>query len=181
MQTGSKPLSFSFSCSRSHTTHNMKLFIIFAISVLNLHLSSQFYNIQELNYGFYFETMDKIQIQTSTWTFISHINLTLYTEEIEEATKLTQEAKRQCEILNNQIDIAELCNDIVLELDHELDEIKRNNHYIITPNPTNTSNRKKRGLFNIVGQGLKFFFGTLDSSDATMYTEYIKKIDIIIK
>lgn len=111
--------------------------------LIQLQRSTTFYNITQLNYGFLFEIIDTIQLQASTWTFVSHINLTTYQQELEYANNLVEEARRQCEILSVNVKIAELCSDIISEQDIELIEIKSNNEYIISPNRANDNQRKK--------------------------------------
>lgn len=172
MQTKSDP---SFFFPEEAITTNMKLALLMPIILTLLHHSTPYYNITTLQYGFLFENIGNIHIQSSAWTFISHINLTTYRQEIHYAHDLLAEARRQCNMLNHRVQIAELCGDIILELDSELSEIERNNEYIISSDTAPDSTRRtKRGLLNIVGHGLKFLFGTLDSSDAKQYSNQIK-------
>lgn len=144
------------------------------ILLFNLSSSLSFHNISNLEYGFLFEKLNNIQLQSSSWIFISHINLTEHINEIKYAAELINITETQCDILRNQRDEMELCDNILIGLNNELNEIRQNSEYIISNKP---NKRKKRGLLNIVGHTFKLLFGTLDTTDAERYTAAIGKIN----
>jgi hypothetical protein len=71
---------------------------------------------------------------------------------------------------DNGIDV---CDSIVAQLQSDLDEIIENHQYIF---PSEIKNRRKRGLLNIVGYGMKTLFGTLGPADEEKYSNLFSKL-----
>lgn len=81
------------------------------------------------------------------------------------------EYKRNIEIMERNIKRLPEENS---SLERKMQKI-RNEFQILLPHPT--VNRQKRGLFNIVGTGLQFLFGTMDDRDRQDIEEHLKIIE----
>lgn len=146
--------------------------LIFAI----IHSTSS-YNITKLEPGIIFEKLHTIHLQASTWTFISHINLTVHREEINYVTNLINTIKQQCKLLITHKNRNELCDGIILELEKELSEITEYDEFISYVEPEKSHKRRARGLVNVIGLGMKVLFGTMTEADAEKYMSYIHSLE----
>lgn len=155
----------------------MKLFRLTICSLLIIGLRAE-WNISEVSPGFIFEPECRIELIAGSWRFLTSINLTSYFAEISYAEEIVGRTTNYCVSLQNAEmthhfgESSGLCNGLITELNYELSELKENNEYIL-----NNSKRSKRGAINIIGHGLKFLFGTMDTSDADAIFKHIHEFD----
>lgn len=148
----------------------ISLLFVFAVPISS-------YNITKLEPGIMFEKLQTIHIQSSTWTFISHINLTTHKEEIEYVTDLINNTKQQCSLLITSNNRNHLCDAILVQLEKDLYDITTQDEYILTQSQDKNRKRKTRGLINVIGYGMKALFGTMTESDAEKYMAEIRNLE----
>lgn len=144
----------------------MKIYILIYTSLViltHLYSATPTYNWTKLNNAIIFEKLETIVLQSSQWIFVSNINLTTYTEEIQLATRLVNETKTQCKLLTKFNNENELCDSIVLQLETELDRIYNENEFIISDdiNP----HKKRRAADTIA----KILYGSINKETAYNY------------
>jgi hypothetical protein len=170
MQTKSIFFLYSFHAATESEMRN----IIGLILILPAITPSPMYNITNVTNTFIFEKCETIQIQSSTWTFISHVNLTNYIEELAYAAYLINTIEIQCKSMISYNSENEICHGIVLQLKTELDEIYDTDQYIISSEKAN--NRNRRGLVNAGGNLIKILFGNPNADDAEKFTAQILEL-----
>lgn len=138
------------------------------------------YNIEKLdnNPGLYFSRRFSFLLATESWTIAVDYNLQELENKMKEVSSIWNEAQKlqhelktigstwshhQFQQTRNTLKNTEL-------------KVKRL-HEIIGAQPTPTSKRRRRGIFNVIGTGLKTLFGTMDNDDAEYLNEKISTID----
>lgn len=131
------------------------------------------HNVTKIKPGLIFENIGSLQTQASSWKIVTYINLTTYFAELNYVESLVTEVEGQCNLLKETNETEVLCDKIIMEMKDDIMELRDNNRFFI---PKRAS-RVKRGQLNIVGHGLKFLFGTMDSSDANYYYDHIRQLE----
>lgn len=135
------------------------------------------YNIEDLNFkpGLYFAKKQSLTLITESWTIAVDYNL----EEIEEKQDHLETIWKATLELRNKSTGTMWTNAQFQGTLNEMMTTKakiRRLHELTGAEPT-SRNRKRRGIFNSIGFGLKTLFGTMDSDDAEYYNEKISTID----
>lgn len=151
--------------------------ILCSLSIIAL--SHAKWNITTISPGFLFEPDSNIELISGSWKFLTNINLTTYYSQIEYAEEIVIRTSNFClSLQNSEMAVnfgnpSSICKGFIAELNEELAEIKSHNKYI----SIHQNKRSKRGLFNVIGHGFKFLFGTMDASDAKLIESQINDFE----
>lgn len=144
-----------------------RMTLIFVAITLILSRVQAWHNITRVEPGLIFESVGSI------WKIVTYINMTTYFSELLYVESLVTGIEDQCNLLKRTNETETLCDTIAAELKDDIRELQENNKYFIPKR----SNRSKRGHLNVVGHILKFLFGTMDNTDATLYRKHIDELE----
>ena len=111
--------------------------------------------------GIHKEIVGDMKIIDNKWSMIINFNLLELNLNVEKTKRVFTDLNNYCNHMK-QYGTHSCSKDIL----YGSDLIKRLNNDNNRINDLLSKKRTKRGLFNIIGSGFKFFFGTMDASDA---------------
>lgn len=112
--------------------------------------------------GIYNEVIGEMKIIDSQWNMVINFNLTELTSNIEKTKTVFADLKKFCVYMRHHKQDANCFKEVRIGTDL----IRRLENDDLRVHDLLGKSRVKRGFFNIIGSGLKFFFGTMDSTDA---------------
>lgn len=129
-----------------------------------------YYSIHDLSStaGIYYEKIAEVHFYDQSWKLITYLNTSYlnYRQKLvlHYNTKIDKICKSQKDSLT--------CNKLLPTLQHRIPILENAHENLLSLiGHKNFNLRRKRGLLNIIGSGLKSLFGTMDENDA----EYIKE------
>ncbi|KAL4105021.1 hypothetical protein QTP88_020296 [Uroleucon formosanum] len=129
--------------------------------------------------GMYFENQGPLRLTNSDWKLLIYVKL----DNFNQRTKDTMNFYKRTLITCNDLTIAyegmfkTTCDNFKLTSNSLEREVSRKRFYMLQSiDETDTVNREKRGLVNLVGRVQKTLFGTLDDTDAELYDRQIEKL-----
>lgn len=159
--------------------------VLFVVWEATLALSKQYeYRELKTDLGLYFEEIAEIRFYHEEWKLATYINLTGYEEEYYNLQQMVSSVKQVCLQLRTEnrtskftdiFNTTEGCGPITEEIDVIMAEIEEYNSRWFYSGKTE-SNRKKRGLLNIIGEVSKALFGTLSETDSIEYLKEFEKL-----
>jgi hypothetical protein len=126
--------------------------------------------------GIYYENKGLLNLYNTEWQVIAYTNLKGIDSQSKELEQYIKHITRLCQdvIVQNWTD----CQHFPEISRTRLLQIKRTEDLIIGVTEHRPKNaRKRRGVFNFIGEISKVLFGTLDNDDATYYNEQIKHFE----
>jgi len=104
--------------------------------------------------GLYYENEGQLKLTNINWNIITYVNLTNYNLRITTLKQYFSVIEAVCKNVTKVVKNAK-CNDVNTTINTLLEEVeKRKNQYFLMLGTT-PSSRKKRGLFNFVGDMYK--------------------------
>lgn len=123
--------------------------------------------------GVYFDAEGTVQFSDEFWNVITHVDLSYIEPHLYNVKSFIETTEKLCKLASNKR-FRNLCSAILAPLkvllEQDFTHLESLTHLISNEKPT----RFKRSLMNFGGSVLKFFFGTLDSSDAEKYNDAIE-------
>ncbi|XP_044765738.1 uncharacterized protein LOC123321989 [Coccinella septempunctata] len=124
--------------------------------------------------GIIFHNLGLAKISNEHFTLLSYINLTHIEEKVQVIKDFYSITLSTCHIaINDQL--ANECFNQMKYIQKKLETIQKSFN-IITHKINVISRRKRRGLMNAVGTGIKWLFGNPDSDDAQFYSDSINSL-----
>lgn len=111
--------------------------------------------------GIYYENIGEMKIAENKWTLVLNFDLNDINTNVDQTKLVFTKMTRYCSNLrsfgqDSCLKDIKIGRDLIIRLDNDKHRI----------NELLGKTRMKRGLFDVIGLGFKFFFGTMDSSDA---------------
>lgn len=149
----------------------MKINHIMVLLLCNM-VSGFPYHIKEVEKNaFVVEEIGKIQMYEDTWTLVVYVNISSYMEELNNIIHYEMELEKLCDYLKDHP--SKSC-DLIPE---QLKLVIKDTTSLSSLLPGVQENkRKRRGLFNFIGDFQSIMFGTLSESDARFYDEQISRL-----
>jgi hypothetical protein len=122
---------------------------------------TQQYNVSSINnnQSIYFDKLSGLHYIRDEWNIVVFYNMSTYWLTLQNINNYVIHKKNSCPADNTQ------CQSVILQLDHELDEINNYNQLFTNYH----TKRQKRGLVNGVGYIANSLFGVLDQRFADQY------------
>lgn len=126
--------------------------------------------------GLYYDNVGQVEVYSTTWRIVTYVNLESMTERFQKAERYGRTAVQRCRDTLQQLNVGLIeCRLLDQQVTHHVEKITGLQQLIhqLTKHET----RRRRGVFNFVGQVSKILFGTLDEADATYYKERIDAME----
>jgi hypothetical protein len=126
--------------------------------------------------GIYYENLGEVTLFNTEWKTVVYVNLKDTDQESERIEQYIDHINKLC--LTAETKNWTSCNHFEGIARDKLNQIKGSEKllkYLIGSNVTHR--RRRRGIFNFIGEISKVFFGTLDSDDADYYNDQIKRFE----
>lgn len=129
--------------------------------------------------GLYYESRGEADLYSSEWKIITFVNLTTLDVEFKRVEEYGERTLNFCE-KNSKAQWIQYsgCQVFMPSLRPKLAQLQQMKRILVQlsakPQP---SSKRRRGIFNFVGEVSKVLFGTLDERDAAYYTEQISKME----
>jgi hypothetical protein len=126
--------------------------------------------------GIYYKNKGQVNLYNTEWQVVVHHDLKGISIQSTEIDKYVKHANRLCQELaiQNWTD----CYHFSEISKEKLEQIKRTENLIMEISDHRFQRtRKRRGVFNFIGEISKVLFGTLDNEDAKYYNEQIKHFE----
>lgn len=153
---------------------NLTKLLLVLLIFCSLNSASRSYSITPLNSssGLLYNHLGKAKLSNSKFTLLTYLNLTQIDYEIQNSYLLYYKSLAVCNKLISK-HISFHCQNQLNYLKTKLNLIQSD--YSIISHQLSMK-RQKRGIINLVGDGLKWLFGTPDASDAQYYTDSINML-----
>lgn len=129
--------------------------------------------------GMYFENQGPLRLTNSEWKLLIYVKLDNFNRRTKDTMNFYEKTLNVC----NDLTIAyegmfkTTCDNFKLTSNSLEQEVSRKRFYMLQSiDETDTVNREKRGLVNLIGRVQKTLFGTLDDTDAELYDRQIEKL-----
>lgn len=151
--------------------------VALAAAVVVTALSSSEYSIDSYDQspGIYYESKGTAVLYNAVWKIIVFVNLNDVDKETMALKQYVHHVEMLC--LNSVIRNWTGCAHFNDDASDRLGQITRAETLLKEITDHNGDGRKKRGVFNFVGELSKILFGTLDDGDAKYYNEQIKAFE----
>ncbi|XP_049846063.1 uncharacterized protein LOC126298652 [Schistocerca gregaria] len=126
--------------------------------------------------GLYYDNRGQVEIYSTTWRIVTYVNLDIITERFQNAERYGRAAVQRCRETLTQLNVGLIeCRVLDQQVTHHVEKIT--GLQLLVQQLTKHETRRKRGVFNFVGQVSKILFGTLDEADAAYYKERIDAME----
>ncbi|XP_049807185.1 uncharacterized protein LOC126249565 [Schistocerca nitens] len=126
--------------------------------------------------GLYYDHVGQIEIYSTTWRIVTYVNLDVITERFQKAERYGKAAVQRCRDTLKQLNVGLIeCRVLDQQVTHHVEKITGLQQLV--QQLTKHETRRKRGVFNFVGQVSKTLFGKLDEADAAYYKERIDAME----
>lgn len=136
-------------------------------------------NIESTN-GVFLEQIADVKIYHSEWKLVTAINLTHFSEEMDNLESALNKIKLVCAETKKYFESHQniiYCEKIIEQADIMLKDSREYNTEWFVEN-SKSKRRTKRGLADVVGSSAKFLFGVLSEDDGKMYSEMFQDLQL---
>lgn len=158
--------------------HGWRLFQLFIVITLAQAYSPIDFEVTKFptSPGIYYDNLGQVEVYSTTWRIVTYVNLDSVTERFQKAEKYGKEAVQRCRDTLSKLNIGLIeCEILDQQVERHVQKITALQQLV--HQLTKHESRRKRGVFNLVGQVSKILFGTLDEADATYYKEHIEQME----
>lgn len=127
--------------------------------------------------GLFIEELAYMQIYSTEWKIVTHVNLSHFTEEMQNLENILQVVETICTDIEKHFENRPdkvPCRQTIQQADNMLKDSKE---YSSEWFMSNTKTRTKRGLLNIVGAVQKALFGVLTEKDGNLYMDQFRELE----
>jgi hypothetical protein len=126
--------------------------------------------------GTYYENLGEVALFNTEWKTMVYLNLNAMDRESERLEQYIDHINKLC--LTTEIRNWRDCNHFEAIARHKLNQIKGSERLLKDLIESDvTPHRRRRGIFNFIGEISKVLFGTLDSDDASYYNDQIRRFE----
>lgn len=148
-------------------------FFIYYFLTATSDLLSNTYDVQPIQPGgILFEHIHSGKLYIHTWTILSKVTIPSFNEELKFINDSHITMEKICSSLNEAV-ISKPCFEFVQQIQRLAEGVRSLNEEMTHQ----TQARKKRGIFNGVGNLAKWLFGTMDNHDAEMLHNKIQNLE----
>jgi hypothetical protein len=125
--------------------------------------------------GLYYEQLGETALYNTEWKTIVYIDLEQTEQETDQVEQYVDHVIKLCHLteIHNWTD----CNHFSIISKDTLKQLRRSERLLRELIGNTQPSRRRRGVFNFIGEVSKILFGTLDSDDADFYNEQIKHFE----
>ena len=123
------------------------------------------------NQSLYFDLLGQMHLIRDQWKIVTYYNMSPYWQGDKAVTQFSQYLEQTCEKIQKQSH----CKIIILQIQHEYDELQYYNQLLLNQH-FGAPSRTRRGLINAVGSIANSLFGVLDQEFAEKYKRDIELV-----